>query len=77
MEQELDDDLCILHIHHLVLIGRTARQLVGSLFRYALLLIDALPRCSEQCSCLHRPHMLRLHITASVIPPAIITMGDI
>ena len=28
MEQELDDDLCVLNIHHLVLVGRIARQLV-------------------------------------------------
>ena len=28
MEQELDDDLCVLNIHHLVLLGRIARQLV-------------------------------------------------
>ena len=28
MEQELDDDLCVLNIHHLVLVGRIAHQLV-------------------------------------------------
>ena len=28
MEQELDDDLCVLNIHHLVLVGRITRQLV-------------------------------------------------
>jgi hypothetical protein len=29
MEQELDDDLCVLNLHHLVLVGRIARQLVS------------------------------------------------
>ena len=32
MEQELDDDLCVLNLHHLVLIGRIARQLVSQMF---------------------------------------------
>ena len=32
MEQELDDDLCVLNLHHLVLVGRIARQLVSQLF---------------------------------------------
>lgn len=32
MEQELDDDLCVLNLHHLVLVGRIARQLVSHLF---------------------------------------------
>ncbi len=31
MEQELDDDLSVLNLHHLVLLGRIARQLVRPL----------------------------------------------
>ncbi len=56
MEQELDDDLCVLNIHHLVLLGRIARQLVR-------------PSVQASCSAPTAPVMLSRATSRVLQPP--------